>query len=156
MTNQPSQILFATDRPLFVVGFLGVLERAGFERPPVMRNPRDAFAEVGREDACLVFADASHVHDSGKLSEAVRRSPQSRFVLCGATVTPEILQTAVDSGAHGVLSTGLPAQEAAETLTRIWQGERHFRFPGRPVRGMAPTRSARRDFDAEWMFSQAV
>jgi DNA-binding NarL/FixJ family response regulator len=156
MTNRPNRILFATNQPMFVLGFRDVLRLAGFDAEPVMLCPQDAFAALRREDAWLIFADARHAPAPVALAQAVRHAPQSRFILCGGVIGPEMLQTAVDSCVHGVLSTDLPIEEAAEALTRIWQGERQFRFDGGPASHTAPPPPAYADFDADWMFGFAV
>jgi DNA-binding NarL/FixJ family response regulator len=156
MINQPTRILFATNQPMFVLGFRDVLRLAGFDAEPVMRCPQDAFAALRGDDAWLIFADARHAPAFVTLAQAVRHSPQSRFILCGSAIAPEMLQIAVDSRMHGVLSTDLPIEEAAEALARIWQGERQFRFgDGRACHTPLPP-PACADFDADWMFGLAV
>jgi hypothetical protein len=156
VTNQPTRILFATYQPMFVLGFRDMLRLAGFDAEPVMLCPQDAFAAPRREDAWLIFADARHAPAAVTLAQAVRHSPQSRFILCGSAIAPEMLQMAVDSCMHGVLSTDLPIEEAAEALARIWQGERQLRFGGGPACHAAPPPPACADFDADWMFGFAV
>jgi DNA-binding NarL/FixJ family response regulator len=156
VTNQPNLILFATDQPMLVAGLCEVLRLAGFDSEHVMLGPRDAFAALRREDAWLIFFDAKHAPAPITLAQAVRRSPHSRFVLCGSAITPQMLQTVFDSCVHGVLSTDLPIEEAAEALARIWQGERQFRFGSEPSRHTAPPPAAGADFDADWMFGHAV
>ena len=155
MTNQPTLILFVTNQPMLVAGFCNALRLAGFDAAPLMLNPRDAFAALRREDACLIFADARQAPAPAALAQAVRSSPQSRFVLCGSDITPDMLRTAVDSCLHGVLSTGLADEEAAAALARIWQGQRQFRFGGGRA-GYAPPPLPSADFDADWMFGHAV
>lgn len=156
VTNQPTLILFATNQALLVAGFSDVLRLAGFDAKPVMLGRLDFFAAPRCEDAWLIFFDARHPPAPATLVQAVGRSPQSRFVLCGRAITPEMLQTVVDSCMHGVLSTDLPIEEAAEALARIWQGERQFRFGGGPAYHTAPPPSAGADFDADWMFGHTV
>lgn len=142
---------------MLVAAFGDALRLAGFDAKPVALDPRDAFALPRREDAWLIFADSKDAPDSVTLAQAVRRSPQSRFVLCGGAITPEVLQTVAGAGLHGVLSTCLPVGEAAQALARIWQGERQFRFGGgRACDSAPPPPPARADFDAEWMFGHAV
>jgi hypothetical protein len=153
--NQPNLILFATNQPAVVAGLCEVLRAAGFDSEHVMLGPRDAFAALRREDAWLIFFDAKHAPAPLTLAQAVRRSPQSRFVLCGHTITPEMLRTAFDSCMHGVLSADLPIQEAAEALALIWRGQPQLRFGGEPA-GQAPLPpQARAEFDADWMFGHA-
>ena len=154
MTNQPNLILFATDRIMLIVGLCEVLRFAGFDAEHVMLGPLGAFNALGREDAWLIFFDAKHAPAPNALAQAARRSPQSRFVLCGTEITPEMLRAAFDSSVHGVLSTDLPIQEAAEALARIWQGERQVRLGGE--RTQTPPLPAAADFDADWMFGHAV
>jgi DNA-binding NarL/FixJ family response regulator len=154
MTNQPDLILFATNQPLLVASFRDVLRLAGFDAEHVVLGRRDAFAALRSEDAWLIFLDTRHA-PAATVAQAVRRSPQSRFVLCGTSITPLMLQTAVDGCMHGVLSTSLPVEEAATALTRIWQGERQFRFD-RPSACQTEPPYAGADFDAEWMFGYAA
>lgn len=169
MTIQPTRILFATDRPAMPMNFRAVLRLSGFDAEWVILRPRAALASLGPEDTLLIFVDADREPDPDMLAQAVRNAPHSRFVLSGRTITPEMLLTAIESGIHGVLATGLPVEEAAEALLRIWQGERQFRFDCGPVRTMAPpafeyddfdcrqscpteTPSECDDFDGDWMF----
>ena len=155
MITQPTRILFATTQPAMVSGFRDVLRLAGFEGEPEMLHPREALLATRGEDAFLIFVDANRVPGPFALAKAVRRSPQSRFVLFGYTLAPEMLRMAVGSGMHGVLSTGLPAHEAAQALVRIWQGERQLRFVCASSRPATRPLSADSDFDAAWMFGQA-
>jgi hypothetical protein len=156
VTNQPHLILFATNQPMLVAGLCEVLRLAGFDSEHVMLGSREAFGALRREDAWLIFFDAKHAPAPAILAQSIRRSPQSRFVLCGGAITPQMLQTAFNSCAHGVLSTELPIAEAAAALARIWQGERQFRFGCEPPRHTAPPPAASADFDADWMFGHAV
>jgi DNA-binding NarL/FixJ family response regulator len=154
--NQPNLILFATDQPLLVAGLCEVLRLAGFDSEHAMLGPRDAFTAVRREDAWLIFFDAKQAPAPISLAQSIRRSPRSRFVLCGSAITAEMLQTAFDSCVHGVLSTDLPIEEAAAALARIWQGERQFRFSGEPHCHTAAPPASPAEFDADWMFGHAV
>jgi hypothetical protein len=156
VTKQPNLILFDTDEPLLVGGLCEALRLAGFDSEHVLLGPWDAFAALRREDAWLVFFDAKHAPDPITLAQSIRRSPHSRFVLCGSAITPEMLQTAFDSCVHGVLSNDLPLYEAAAALARIWRGERQFRFGGEPPCHIAPLPAVNAEFDAEWMFGHAI
>lgn len=156
MTNQPNLILFATNQPALVANLCQVLRRAGFDSEHVMLGPRGAFAALCREDAWLIFFDAKHAPAPITLAQAVRRSPQSRFVLCGDTITPQILRTAFDSCMHGVLSTDLPVHEAAQALALIWHGEPQLRFGGAQTCNAPLPPQAAAEFDADWMFGQTV
>jgi DNA-binding NarL/FixJ family response regulator len=170
MTIQPTRILFATDRPAMPMNFRTVLRLSGFDAEWVTLRPRAAFASLRPEDTFLVFVDASGAPDPVMLTQAVRNAPHSRFVLSGRTITPEMLLTAIESGIHGVLATGLPVEETAQALLLIWQGERQFRFDCGPARPSAPPAfeyddfdcgpgcptappsSECDDFDSDWMF----
>jgi hypothetical protein len=63
---------------------------------------------------------------------------------------------AIETGVHGVLATGLAVEEAAQALTRIWNGERQFRFDCAAPQPAAPPPPERADFDSAWMFGQYV
>lgn len=170
MTIQPTRILFATDRPAMPMNFRALLRLSGFDAEWVILRPRAAFTSLRPDDTFLIFVDANREPDPVMLAQAVRNAPRSRFVLSGRAITPEMLLAAIESGVHGVLATGLPVEEAAEALLRIWQGERQFRFDCGPTRTVAspafeyddldcapgwpsaPPSSECEDFDSDWMF----
>jgi hypothetical protein len=155
MTNQPTRILFATDRPALLMNLYAVLRLSGFDAESVTLRPRVAFGNLRPEDTFLVFVDASRAPDPAMLAQAVRIAPHSRFVLSGRDITPEMLLTAIESGIHGVLATDLPVEEASQVLLNIWHGERQFRFvcgPALPTVRPSPECS---DFDSAWMFGLA-
>lgn len=156
MTLQPSRVLFATDQPTLPMRFRAVLRLSGFDAETVTLRPHAALATLGPEDAFLIFVNANCAPAPGTLAQAVRGTTHSRFVLAGRAITPEMLLTAIEAGIHGVLATGLPVEEAAQALLRIWRGERQFRFDCGPTRRIGPPPPARADFDSAWMLGQAV
>jgi len=156
MSTEPTRIIFATDQPLLVVGYRDVLRAAGFRAEPAMLQPKAAAESLRREDPCLVLLDSGYEVTPVSLAKAVHKSPGSRMILIGAEIKPEGLLFAVQAGLHGVLSTRLPVDEAAQAIKQIWRGERLFRFDCPANRaGTAPVGTID-DFDAAWMFGQAV
>ena len=164
MNYQPERIVFATDQPTLLAGFRKAIRLTDFNAEPMMLRPRAAFASLRSDDACLFFVDAKRAPSSNVLAQAVRNSPQSRFVLSGASITPEMLRTAFDTSIHGVLSINLPVEEAADAIIRIWDGERQFRFDTGLTTHPAymplpapqvPAAEACDDFDRAWMFGLA-
>lgn len=151
MPNQPTRILFATDQPSLLTYFRRVLHLSGFDAEPAILRPR-GLASLRPEDTFLTFVDANCAPAQDMLAQAVRNAPHSRFVLSGRNITPQMLLVAIESGLHGVLAMGLPVEEAAQALLRIWDGERQFRFDCGPARPAAPPPSEGDDFDSAWMF----
>ncbi len=154
MTIQPTQIIVATDDPGRSLYFHKMLYFSGFDAEPVRLHPQEALVAVDPCRACLVLVDANSAPASSVLAWAMRQSPESRFVLYHHAVTPDILLKAVESGVHGVLSTSLGIAEGARMVSRVWNGERLFRFNcGAPI--PSPPRALAGDFDSEWMFGHA-
>jgi len=58
--------------------------------------------------------------------------PRLAFVVWAAHPTGELLRISLECGVHGLLSTRLPLDEAANALARISQGEKIFRFIAGP------------------------
>lgn len=133
-----------------------VVRLAGFEAVPELVHVADALTSLRRDDATLIFIDARRAPSPFTLAKAVRRLRRSRFVLTASSVTPEMLQSAVGAGIHGVFTTGVPVQEAALALARIWRGERQLRFQCARSRAYVPPSPENADFDAAWMFGPAV
>ncbi len=156
MSTEPTRIIFATDQPLLVMGYRDVLLAAGFRAEPAMLQPKAAAELLRREDPCLVLLDSEYEVTPVSLAKAVHKSPRSRMILIGAEIQPEALLFAVQSGLHGVLSTRLPVDEAARAVKQIWQGERLFRFDSPEHRASTAPVGTIDDFDAVWMFGQAV
>jgi hypothetical protein len=138
------------------LGFREVLRQAGFAAEPVMLNPDTAYAHLTGKEPCLVFLDAECASTPETLDDVICGAPGSRFVLAGSEITPDMLLLAVEAGVHGVLSTRLPIEEAAQRVTRIWDGERQYRFDSAPAAPSVTPLAAGADFDADWMFGQVV
>jgi len=164
MNYQPERIVFATNQPTLLAGFRKAIRLTDFNAEPMMLRPRAAYSSLRSDDACLFFVDAKRVPSSNVLAQAVKNSPQSRFVLSGSSITPEMLRTAFDTGIHGVLSIYLPVEEAADAIVRIWNGKRQFRFDTGLHRQPAympltappvPVAEVCDDFDRAWMFGLA-
>lgn len=164
MNDHPERIVFATDQPTLLAGFRKAIRHTEFNAEPMMLRPRAAYASLRGDVACLFFVDASRVTSSNALAQTVRSSPQTRFVLTGNFITPEMLRMAFDTGIHGVLSINLPDEEAADAIVRIWNGERQFRFDTglnrrpapMPLPAPAPPQAEGcDDFDRAWMFGLA-
>jgi hypothetical protein len=157
MNTQPTRTLIATNQPMLAARFREVLRLAGFDGEPAILRSLDQLAEVCNSDRCLIIADAKLAAVAPvMLARAVRRAPQSHFVVAGYAIKPEMLRTALESGIHGVLSIDLPIQEVAEEVARIWEGERRFRFDCGDAPRTIPYAEPSADFDAAWMFGQAV
>lgn len=156
MSTEPTRIIFATDQPLLVMGYRDVLHAAGFRAEPAMLQPKAAAEWLLREGPCLVLLDSGYEVTPLSLAKAVHKSPLSRMILVGAEIKPEGLMFAVQAGLHGVLSTRLPVEEAAQAIRQIWQGERLFRFDCQGHRASTEPVGTIEDFDAAWMFGQAV
>lgn len=147
------KIVFATEQPILVRGFREVLRRAGLGMEPVMVRPDNLFESIAGGEPCLVFIDGQRALSRVDLSGLRMCAPKSRFVVCSSTITPEMLEAAVRAGIHGVLSTHLPVDEAAQSVVQICAGESVLRFhsgSAPPAKEMPPP-SPEETFDALWM-----
>ena len=75
-----------------------------------------------------MILDGQALPQSERLGQLRRSSPGWRFVVWAAQPTADMLRIALDCGVHGLLSTRLALEEAANALLRICQGEKIFRF----------------------------
>jgi two-component system nitrate/nitrite response regulator NarP len=125
------RIVFATDRPLLVVGFREVLRRAGLEAEPWVLEPAFLVDSLPPRESWLVMLDGESLLPWEALDEARRRSPKSRFVICCGVIAPELLLAAMEHEVDGIVSTRIPVPEATEALARICNGERQYRFQDR-------------------------
>lgn len=164
MNYQPERILFATDQPTLLASFRKAIRLTDFNAEPMMLRPRTAYSSLRSDDACLFFVDAKRAPSGNVLAQAIKNSPQSRFILSGSSITPELLRMAFDTAIHGVLSINLPDEEASDAIIRVWNGERQFRFDTGfhrqpaympPPAPPAPAADACDDFDRAWMFGLA-
>jgi DNA-binding NarL/FixJ family response regulator len=122
------RIVFATERPLLAVGLRELLRRAGLEAEPWMVGPAALADSVDPEETWLIVLDGEGPLFWEELDKARLRAPQSRFVICGDAITPELVLAAVRHSLDGVISTRLPELETTEALVRICNGERQFRY----------------------------
>ena len=122
------RIVFATERPLLAVGLRELLRRAGLEAEPWMVPPAALSGSVRADETWLIVLDGEAPMFWEELDRARERAPQSRFVICGSAITPELVLAAVEHGLHGVISTRLSEVEATEALVRVCNGERQFRY----------------------------
>jgi DNA-binding NarL/FixJ family response regulator len=148
-------IVFATNRPLRMARMEQVLRMVGLLEKPVFVAPSLLCQTLGAAGDALVLIDGRSQPSWEMMARARRGSPASRFVLCSKTVTPELVQAAMECGLDGVLSTSLAVQDAALTLQQIRQGERKFRFEPAPSPMAIKAAPAAVDFDGFWMFGAA-
>jgi DNA-binding NarL/FixJ family response regulator len=146
---------------MLVFGFREVLRHAGLGTEPAMIAPPKLLEALRQEKACLVIVDVRGLTSLAGLDEIRAAAPESRIVLCGSSVTPEMLQAAMQAGIHGVISTQLPLEEAALAITQICNGEWAFRFESQtPRAGRLPIPKldapqpfmSSDEFDTSWMF----
>ncbi|HLK51332.1 MAG TPA: response regulator transcription factor, partial [Bryobacteraceae bacterium] len=124
------KILLVTGRPLLSLTFRELLDSAGWDAGHIVLAPEELPASLQPDTAALLVIDSEGGPSWDTLAGLCRQSPLSRFVVWCPRVTPPSLQAAIESGVHGLLSIRLPIPEAGHALTRIWQGERQFRFDG--------------------------
>jgi DNA-binding NarL/FixJ family response regulator len=122
------RIVFATDRPLLVVGFREVLRRAGLDAEPWILEPTALTDSLRPEENWLVMLDGESLLPWEAIDEARRRAPASRFVICCGSIAPELVLAAIEHELDGIISTRIPVPEATDALARICNGERQFRF----------------------------
>jgi DNA-binding NarL/FixJ family response regulator len=140
MTMTSGGVVCATRRTVFATAFREIVQRAGFTRGLVTVPPTQLFDAVKDNPGCLVIIDGNSAPFCHSLAEAQKGAPDSRFVLCSNRVTPLLVREAFECGLHGVLSSRLPVDDAAQALTRICQGERQFRFDAPQTRFVGPCR----------------
>ena len=130
MIAQPGKVLLVTSRPLLSLTFRELLDSAGWDMGHIVLSPEELPAALEPDTAALVVIDSEGGPSCESLSDLCLRIPQSRFVVWCPRVTPPLVQAALQSGIHGLLSVRLAVPEAAQALLRVWQGERQFRFDG--------------------------
>jgi DNA-binding NarL/FixJ family response regulator len=122
------RIVFATERPLLVVGFREVLRRAGLEAEPWIVDPDSLASIVQPEEAWLVLLDGESLLPWESLDAARERAPKSHFVICCGAIRPELVLAAIEHRLAGIISTRIPVPDATDALVRICNGERQFRY----------------------------
>jgi DNA-binding NarL/FixJ family response regulator len=130
MIDQPAKILLVTERPLLSLNLRELLDSAGWNNGHVVLRPEELRASLVAGVAALVVVDFEGGLGWETLSDLCLKNERSRFVVWCPRVTPPLVQAAMQSGVHGLLSVRLAVPEAAQALTRVWQGERQFRFDG--------------------------
>lgn len=120
--------IFATRQPLLITGIREVLLGAGIAIDPRMVDPDQLERVLEPAEYYLCILDAKSVPGRDVLTRLCQSSPGSCFVLWTAYATADLLQTALECGIHGLLSSRLPLEDAARALVRICRGERLFRF----------------------------
>jgi DNA-binding NarL/FixJ family response regulator len=143
---------------LFTVGFRNILRRIGIETEPLTASGLRLLDAIMANQGSLVLLDADCPLSLVSFGQLLEAAPDSLFVVCSKRITPELLWAAFEAGIHGVLSTRVDVDEAADALIRICHGERWFRFePGteNPPQEKVWAPPVASDFDASWMFGSA-
>jgi DNA-binding NarL/FixJ family response regulator len=128
MTTEIMRTVFATEQPLLIGEVRDLLYRAGLPSDPQVVGPEVLEWAVTQPGRCLAIIDGELLPAAGSLVRLRQRAPQARLVLWVGSVTPELIQIAIECRADGVLSADLSADDAAQALARISRGERQFRF----------------------------
>jgi DNA-binding NarL/FixJ family response regulator len=123
-----SQPILVTPNPLLIAGVKEMLAAAGLPADPRVVAPEGLAATLAQAEGGLVILDGQALPQSERLGQLRRSSPGWRFVVWAAQPTADMLRIALDCGVHGLLSTRLALEEAANALLRICQGEKIFRF----------------------------
>jgi DNA-binding NarL/FixJ family response regulator len=121
-------ILLATDRPLLSRKFESLLTAVGLSPEHQVLHIAALTNRLRSEHYDLVMIAAEPSPDVDALAEFRSIAPAARFVVWCRRVTPQLVQAAIESGCYGVLSRRLPFEEAAIVFSRIYEGERQFRF----------------------------
>jgi DNA-binding NarL/FixJ family response regulator len=148
----PFQPIFATRQALKIAEMRQLLTAAGIAADPTVVHPEELEPIMSGAGNCLVIVDGESLPQLDTLARLRRLSPGSYVVIWTERLSTEMLLATMELGLHGLLSSRLPADEAALALRRICLGERLLRFdstpespdPGRQV-AESPT------FDAQWM-----
>jgi DNA-binding NarL/FixJ family response regulator len=146
------QPVFATRQALRIAEVRQLLTGAGIAADPTVVHPEELERVLADAGNCLVIVDGQSLPQLDALARLRRLSPGSSIVIWTEQLSAEMLLATMELGLHGLLSSRLPAEEAAHALQLICRGERLLRFdsiaespnPGRQV-AAAPT------FDAQWM-----
>ena len=122
------QPIFATPNPLLIAGVREVLAAAGMPADPRIIAPDGLAAILAQGDGGLAILDGQALPQSERLGQLRRSNAGWRFVVWAAQPTADLLRISLECGVHGLLSTRLALDEAANALRRICQGEKIFRF----------------------------
>jgi DNA-binding NarL/FixJ family response regulator len=133
MTPPACQPILATKQPLLIARVRELLRGAGIPSDPQVIHPEELERVLTATRSCIAILDGESVPDNERLLQLRRASPHSFLVVWTNSPTARQLQSAVECGLHGLLSSRLPPQEASIALRRICRGERLFRFDSEPT-----------------------
>ena len=140
------KIFLITERPLLIGGFRELLERVGMGEDHSVFRPADLPLMIGTLSSALVIVDGDSSFAWDGLINLRESSPDTLLVLWCSQVTPELARAACEAGVHGLISSRLPLEEAADTLLQICRGEQKFRFETElSARGTSAIRLTRRE-----------
>jgi DNA-binding NarL/FixJ family response regulator len=153
------QPIFATRQALRIAAVRQLLTGAGIADDVQTVYREELERVVASTGDCLVIVDGQWLPNQDTLQRLRQTSPGSRIVIWAATLTTDLLLATMECNLDGLLSSGLPPDEASYALLRICRGERILRFdsdrrefhepdPGRQVASAA-------SFDAQWMLHGA-
>jgi two-component system nitrate/nitrite response regulator NarL len=128
MTLRPERILLVTERPLLSLNFTVLLEAAGLGVEHAVLGAAEFPHHLG--DGCLAVIDSECAMPWDLLARLRTETPGSRFVIWCKAPTPQLAQAVLQAGLDGLLSIDLAVSEAAQSLVRICEGRREFRFDG--------------------------
>jgi DNA-binding NarL/FixJ family response regulator len=95
---------------------------------PRIVAPDGLAAILAQSDGGLAILDGHALPQSERLGQLRRSNPGWQFVVWAAQPTTDLLRISLECGVHGLLSTRLTLDEAANALRRICLGEKIFRF----------------------------
>ena len=128
MKARLERILLATERPLLIAGAREVLRYAALDAELSIIFPGALAHSVRPAETSLVILDGDGEVSWDAVKDVRSAAANSRFVVWSSCITPQLICAAVGAGMHGVLSTSLPLDEAAEALVQIAGGECQFRY----------------------------
>ena len=123
-----SQPILVTLNPLLIAGVREVLAAAGMPADSRVISPEGLAAMLAPFEGGLVILDGQALPQSERLGQLRRANPGWRFVVWAAQPTADLLRISLECGVHGLLSSRLALEDAANALARICQGEKIFRF----------------------------
>lgn len=124
--------IFATRQPLLTPGIQKVLMAADIFAEPRIVAPDDLEIALEGVSPRLVILDGQSLPGIDVLKRLCSDPDGSRIVIWTVHPTAALLQLAVECGVHGLLSSRLSLDEAADALARISRGERLLRFDPEP------------------------
>jgi DNA-binding NarL/FixJ family response regulator len=151
--------IFATRQALRIAAVRQLLTGAGIAADVQTVFPEELERVVASAGDCLVIVDGQSLPDQDTLQRLRHLSPSSRIVIWTLTLSTDLLLATIECGLDGLLSSGLPPDEASYALLRICRGERILRFDSdrRAFQEPDPARqvASAPSFDAQWMLHGA-